>query len=131
MARVRRLSLVTVLVPDYDEAIGYYVGVLGFALVHDDDLGRGKRWVVVSPDSPPSTGLLLARAANPDQRARVGDQVGGRVAFFLETNDFEQEYARLLSAGVQVAEAPRREAYGQVVVFADRYGNRWDLIEPS
>jgi catechol 2,3-dioxygenase-like lactoylglutathione lyase family enzyme len=123
---------VTLVVGDYDEAIAYYAGVLGFELKEDTDLGAGKRWVVVAPPSTQGqngTALLLAKAANDDQASRVGDQTGGRVAFFLETDDFEREYARLSQAGVRFTEQPRTEMYGQVVVFEDLYGNRWDLIQ--
>jgi len=125
-----RLGLVTLVVDDYDAAVGYYTGVLGFRLVEDTPLGDGKRWTVVAPAGG-GTGVLLARAANARQRARVGDQTGGRVAFFLHTADFATEHARLQAAGVTFAEAPRREPYGTVAVFTDPYGNRWDLIEPA
>jgi catechol 2,3-dioxygenase-like lactoylglutathione lyase family enzyme len=123
---------VTLVVGDYDEAIAYYAGVLGFELKEDTDLGAGKRWVVVAPPSSQGqngTALLLAKVANDHQASRVGDQTGGRVAFFLETGDFAEEYARLSGAGVQFTEQPRTETYGQVVVFQDLYGNRWDLIQ--
>jgi catechol 2,3-dioxygenase-like lactoylglutathione lyase family enzyme len=126
-----RLGLVTVLVEDYDEALAYYAGVLGFDTVEDRPVSPGKRWLVVRP--PGGTGgadVLLARAATDGQRAQVGAQAGGRVAFFLETDDFDAEHARLLRAGVRFTEAPRREAYGSVAVFEDLYGNRWDLLGP-
>jgi catechol 2,3-dioxygenase-like lactoylglutathione lyase family enzyme len=129
---VLRLGLVTLVVDNYDEAIAYYAGVLGFELKEDSDLGAGKRWVVVAPPNSQGqsgTALLLARAANDGQASRVGDQTGGRVAFFVETDDFEREYARLFQAGVRFTEQPRTETYGQVVVFEDLYGNRWDLIQ--
>jgi catechol 2,3-dioxygenase-like lactoylglutathione lyase family enzyme len=128
---VLRLALVTLVVEDYDEAIAYYTGVLGFELVEDTDLGGGKRWVVVRPhdDSQNSAALLLARAVGEHQASRVGDQAGGRVAFFLHTDDFEREYARLAQAGVEFTEEPRAETYGRVVVFRDLYGNRWDLLQ--
>jgi catechol 2,3-dioxygenase-like lactoylglutathione lyase family enzyme len=125
-----RLSLTALLVRDYDEAIAFYVTKLGFTLSHDTDQGGGKRWVVVTPgaDGP---GLLLAKAVGPAQAARVGDQAGGRVSLFLETDDFAAQHARLLAAGVRCLEAPRHEPYGTVAVFEDLYGNRWDLIEPK
>lgn len=126
-----RLGLVTLVVADYDEAIAYYVGVLGFVLHEDTDLGGGKRWVVVAPPGPAGTAVLLARAATPDQRARVGDQTGGRVGFFLYTDDFDAAHARMTAAGVTFAEPPRHETYGTVAVFTDLYGNRWDLLEPA
>jgi catechol 2,3-dioxygenase-like lactoylglutathione lyase family enzyme len=129
-----RLALVSVLVPDYDRAIAHYCGDLGFALVADKDLGGGKRWVVVRPGLNGlggGSGLLLAKADGPDQQARIGDQTGGRVFLFLETDDFARDHARFLTAGVAFNESPRMEAYGTVAVFTDAFGNRWDLIEPA
>lgn len=125
----RRIALVTVVVPDYDEATAFYTEKLGFVLVEDTDLGAGKRWVVVAPGSG-SAALLLARAADDPQRARIGDQTGGRVGFFLETDDFDRDHAAMQAAGVTFLEEPRREPYGTVAVFADLYGNLFDLIEP-
>lgn len=124
------LALVTLVVRDYDEAITFYVSVLGFELVENTPIEDGKRWVVVRPPGLAGAGLLLARAANRTQRDRIGDQTGGRVAFFLETDDFAAEYERLRGAGVAFVEEPRAEPYGTVAVFTDLYGNRWDLIEP-
>jgi catechol 2,3-dioxygenase-like lactoylglutathione lyase family enzyme len=115
-----------VLVHDYDDAIAFYVGVLGFELAEDRDLGAGKRWVRVR--GPGGGELLLARAVTDDQRSRVGDQTGGRVFLFFETDDFASDHARLVGAGVQFLEAPRRESYGMVAVFVDPYGNKIDLI---
>ena len=126
----QHLSLTALLVRDYDEAIGFYVGKLGFTLTADTDQGGGKRWVVVTP-SGGGAGLLLAKGATPEQTARVGDQGGGRVMLFLETDDFAGDHARMQAAGVRFAEAPRHEPYGSVAVFEDLYGNRWDLIEPK
>jgi catechol 2,3-dioxygenase-like lactoylglutathione lyase family enzyme len=125
-----KLTLTALLVCDYDEAIAFYVGKLGFTLSADTDQGGGKRWVVVTPgaDGP---GLLLAKAAGQDQAARIGDQTGGRVFMFLETDDFARDHARMAAAGVHFLEAPRHEPYGVVAVFEDLYGNRWDLIEPQ
>jgi catechol 2,3-dioxygenase-like lactoylglutathione lyase family enzyme len=125
----RRIALVTVVVADYDEAIGFYTDKLGFRLVEDRDLGGGKRWVVVAP-ALGSAGLLLARAANEEQRARIGDQTGGRVGFFLETDDFARDHAAMLAAGVAFEEEPREEPYGTVAVFRDLHGNLFDLIQP-
>ncbi|GGW26388.1 VOC family protein [Streptomyces xantholiticus] len=126
------IALVTLLVRDYDEAIAFYTDALGFELVEDSDRGDGSRWVVVRPSgSAPGTGLLLARAKDDDQRAGVGDQTGGRVGFFLHTDDFARDHARMTSAGVRFLEEPRHEAYGSVAVFEDLYGNRWDLLEPK
>jgi catechol 2,3-dioxygenase-like lactoylglutathione lyase family enzyme len=122
------LGLATLVVRDYDEAIGFYTGALGLELREDVALGDGKRWVVVGPPGA-RTGLLLAKADGPGQEARVGDQAGGRVAFFLHTEDFARDHERMVTAGVRFEEAPRREAYGTVAVFRDLYGNRWDLIE--
>ncbi|HZQ57430.1 MAG TPA: VOC family protein [Acidimicrobiales bacterium] len=124
-----RIGSVTLVVRDYDEAIRFYVGALGFSLVEDTDLGDGKRWVLVAPVDGETT-LLLAEASGADQLARVGDQTGGRVALFLETDDFARDHARMRNAGVRFLEEPRHEAYGTVAVFEDLYGNRWDLIEP-
>lgn len=125
------LGLTTVVVRDYDEAIGFYLDVLGFELLEDTPLGDGKRWVTVRPRGARETALLLARANGPEQEARVGDQTGGRVGLFLHTDDFTRDYERLLAAGVVFEEAPRSEPYGQVVVFRDLYGNRWDLFQPA
>jgi catechol 2,3-dioxygenase-like lactoylglutathione lyase family enzyme len=125
-----RLSLTALLVRDYDEAIAFFVERLGFTLTADTHQGGGKRWVVVSPDSG-GAGLLLARPIDPAQTARIGDQGGGRVILFLETDDFASQHTRMLAAGVRFLEAPRHEPYGVVAVFEDLYGNRWDLIEPK
>jgi catechol 2,3-dioxygenase-like lactoylglutathione lyase family enzyme len=125
------LGHVTLLVDDYDDAVGFFVEALGFTLVEDTALGGGKRWVVVAPPGSTETGLLLARAATDAQRAVVGAQTGGRVAFFLHTDDFTRDYARMKQAGVTFCEEPREEAYGRVVVFEDVCGNRWDLMERS
>ena len=125
----RRVALVTVVVDDYDEAVAFYTQKLGFMLVEDTALDAAKRWVVVAPGSG-SAGLLLARAADDPQRARIGDQTGGRVGFFLETDDFDRDHAAMQASGVTFLEEPRREPYGTVAVFADLYGNLFDLIEP-
>lgn len=124
------LTLVTLLVREYDEAIRWFTGTLGWVLVEDSPLDGGKRWVRVAPD-PAGPGLLLARAANDGQRAQVGCQAGGRVAFFIETDDLARDHAAWRARGVEFTEAPRTETYGRVVVFRDLYGNRWDLIEPT
>ncbi|MFI2673384.1 VOC family protein [Streptomyces albidoflavus] len=126
-----RLGLITLVVLDYDQALAFYRDQLGFALAEDTDLGAGKRWVVVVPPGGGGAGLLLAKAVTPKQAARAGDQTGGRVGFFLYTDDFAREHARLLAAGVPFEEAPRCEPYGTVAVFRDPYGNRWDLIGPA
>ena len=124
------LALSALVVRDYDEAIGFYVGKLGFILTRDDDMGGGKRWVVVTPPGSQG-GLLLAKAVGDAQIARIGDQTGGRVGFFLHTDDFDGDHARMSAAGVKFLEAPRREAYATVAVFEDLYGNRWDLLQPK
>jgi catechol 2,3-dioxygenase-like lactoylglutathione lyase family enzyme len=123
------ISSVALLVRDYDEAIAYYTTCLGFDLIADADLGGGKRWVQVALPGPGGTSLLLARAATPAQLARVGDQAGGRVFLFLATDDFWRDYRAMQGRGVCFTEEPRRESYGTVAVFADLYGNRWDLVQ--
>lgn len=125
----QRLALSALLVRDYDEALAFFTDKLGFDLVEDTDQGGGKRWVVVRPKGG-EAGLLLARPVEPRQEARIGDAGGGRVMFFLETDDFAGDHARMQAAGVRFLEAPRHEPYGVVAVFEDLYGNRWDLIEP-
>jgi catechol 2,3-dioxygenase-like lactoylglutathione lyase family enzyme len=128
------LSLTAVVVEDYDPAIEFFVGQLGFELAEDSPAvtndGRPKRWVVVRPPGA-QTGLLLARADGADQEAVVGRQLAGRVGFFLHVDDFEAAYRRMAAAGVQFASAPRVEPYGRVVVFTDIAGNKWDLIGPA
>ena len=122
------MGLVTLVVRDYDEAIRFYVDGLGFTLVEDTPQ-EGKRWVVVSAGGGAS--LLLAEATSEEQSARVGDQTGGRVGFFLNTDDFDRDHARMTSFGVKFLETPREEVYGKVAVFEDLYGNRWDLLQPA
>jgi len=124
---MQRLALTALLVREYDEAIDFYVRKAGFELVEDTDMGEGKRWVVVRPPGSQG-GLLLARAVGEQARA-VGDQGGGRVFLFLETDDFAADHARMSAAGVRFLEAPRHEPYGTVAVFEDLYGTRFDLIE--
>ena len=123
------LSLISVLVDNYDTAIAHYTGMLGFELLEDTDRGNGKRWVRVAPRGSTETGLLLAQASDEAQRARIGDQHGGRVGFFLQTDDFWRDYHAMTGKGVEFLEAPREEDYGAVAVFRDRYGNKWDLLE--
>lgn len=126
----QRLSLVTLLVRDYDEALAWYRDRAGFELVEDTDRGDGTRWVVIRPAGSDGTQVLLARASTPEQEARVGDPGGGRVMHFLTTDDFAADHARMLAAGVRFREEPRHEPYGSVAVFEDLYGNAWDLIQP-
>jgi len=128
---VQRITQVALVVRDYDEAIRYYTGSLGFDLLEDTDLGGGKRWVLVGPAGGVGTALLLARAANPEQLARVGDQTGGRVFLFLHTDDFWRDHRLMTERGVEFIEGPRSEEYGTVAVFRDLYGNRWDLVQHS
>ena len=129
----RSLGAVTLLVRDYDEAIDWFTRSLGFTLVEDTPLGSGKRWVLVAPDGGGrgGTGLLLARASTEAQKARLGDQTGGRVALFLQTDDVQRDHAAMRASGVRFLEEPRRERYGMVAVFEDLYGNRWDLLQPG
>ncbi len=133
----RHLALVAILVPDYDSAIAFFTGTLGFALLEDTDLGGGKRWVRVAPSapgitspaaSPPQTAFLLARAVD-NQRDQIGKQGGGRVWLFLQTDDFARDHAAYQAAGLHFEESPRLEPYGTVAVFQDPWGNRWDLIQ--
>ena len=130
MSPDRRMATVTLVVGDYDEAIGWYAERLGFALAEDVDLGGGKRWVTVDPGNGGAR-LLLAKADGARQVSRIGDQTGARVFLFLETDDFARDHAAMLAKGVSFKEEPRHEAYGTVAVFADLYGNLWDLIEPK
>ncbi len=121
---------ITFLVPDYDEAIAYFTQSLRFELLEDTPLGGGKRWVKVAPRGGGAS-LLLAQASTPEQQAHIGNQTGGRVALFLHTHDFWDDYAHMQSHGVRFLEQPRQEPYGTVAVFADLYGNKWDLIQPA
>jgi catechol 2,3-dioxygenase-like lactoylglutathione lyase family enzyme len=123
-------SFITLLVPDYNEAIAFYVGKMGFSLAEDTVLSDIKRWVVVMPPGATETGLLLAKADSPEQYASIGNQSGGRVFLILRTDDFDQDYAKFTAAGIEFLEIPRNEPYGIVVVFRDVFGNKWDLIGP-
>jgi lactoylglutathione lyase len=125
------ICCVAVLVRDYDEAAAYYTTVLGFRLVEDVPLGSGKRWVQVAPPGPAGCRLLLAQAGKPEEIAAIGNQAGGRVFLFLRTDDFWRDYHAFKSRGVEFMEEPRDESYGTVVVFRDRYGNKWDLLQPG
>lgn len=125
----QKLALVSVVVRDYDEALAWYTGTLGFTLVEDTPLGNGKRWVVVSPGDESGASLLLARAATPEQASHIGNQTGGRVFLFLHTDDFKSMHGRLVAKGVRFDGPPRTEPYGHVAVFFDFYGNKWDLVE--
>jgi catechol 2,3-dioxygenase-like lactoylglutathione lyase family enzyme len=125
------LAHVALLVRDYDEALHFFIHALDFSLVEDSELAPGKRWVVVAPPGShgASATLLLARAATPEQESRIGNQTGGRVFLFLHTDDFARDHERMKARGVRFIEQPRHESYGDVVVFLDLYGNKWDLVE--
>jgi catechol 2,3-dioxygenase-like lactoylglutathione lyase family enzyme len=125
----RRLATIALVVRDYDEAVRWYTDKLGLALAEDVDLGGGKRWVRLAGSG--GARLLLAKAEGERQASRIGDQTGGRVFLFLETDDFARDHKAMLAKGVVFKDEPRHEAYGTVAVFADLYGNVWDLIEPK
>ncbi len=125
----QELGHVTVLVRDYDEALAFYTKALGFKVIEDSALGDGKRWVLVGPPGSVGTSLLLAKATTPEQAGSVGNQTGGRVFLFLQTDDFWRDYRSMKSKGVPFREEPREEPYGTVVVFEDLYGNKWDLVQ--
>ncbi|CAD1795203.1 catechol 2,3-dioxygenase-like lactoylglutathione lyase family enzyme [Xanthomonas arboricola] len=127
----RRIALTTLLVADYDAAIAWYTGALGFQVLQDRPLDDGKRWVVIGPGGAQEAALLLAQPGDDAQRARIGDQTGGRVDHFLYTDDFWRDHAAMQAFGVQFLETPREEPYGTVVVFRDLYGTKWDLLEPK
>jgi len=125
------LVMLSLVVRDYDEALDFYVGKLGFDLIEDSAVPeQGKRWVVIAPPGGSGARLLLARAVGEVQESRIGDQTGGRVFLFLHTDDFDRDFARFSDAGARLVRAPSSEAFGRVAVFADLYGNLWDLIEP-
>ena len=127
----QQIGNVALVVGNYDDAIEFYTQKLGFDLVEDTDLGGGKRWVRVSPPNSVGTKLLLAKASTDEQLEAVGNQTGGRVFLFLQTNDFWRDYERMKESGVTFEEEPRAEEYGTVVVFQDLYGNKWDLLQLS
>ncbi len=125
----QQIGNVALVVENYDDAIAFYTDKLGFELIEDTDLGNGKRWVQVAPANATGTRLLLAQASNAEQARCIGQQAGGRVFLFLETDDFWRDYTAMKSKGVEFIEAPRDEAYGTVVVFKDLYGTKWDLLQ--
>ena len=125
------LGHVTLLVRDYNEALAFFTNAIGFRVIEDTPLDEGKRWLLVAPPGSNGTSLLLAEAATPEQIASVGNQTGGRVFLFLHTDDFWRDYRQMKERAVKFLEAPREEAYGTVAVFADLYGNKWDLLEPK
>lgn len=124
------ISALALVVPDYEAGIAFYVGRLGFTLTSDEDMGGGKRWVTVVPPGG-GAALVLARGVDAAQRAAIGNQTGGRVGFFLQSDDFARDYAAMRAAGVEFEEEPRDEAYAKVVVWRDPFGNRWDLLQPK
>jgi len=128
---MQHLGAVTLVVSDYDEAIDFYVGKLGFDLVEDTPMSDRKRWVLVAPPGAKEARLLLAKADGPEQKTRIGNQTGGRVFLFLHTDDFARDHEAMRARGVRFLEGPRFEAYGTVAVFSDPYGNKWDLIQPA
>jgi len=127
----QKIAHIALIVDEYDTAISFYTNILGFNLIEDTILSDTKRWVLVAPKGSTGCGLLLAKAANEEQKSRIGNQTGGRVFLFLNTDDFERDYQNLLDNGVKIVREPIVEAWGKVAVFADLYGNLWDLIESN
>jgi catechol 2,3-dioxygenase-like lactoylglutathione lyase family enzyme len=127
----QRLAYITLLVDDYDKAIDFYTGKLNFTLIEDTALSETKRWVLVKPDGDGNCCLLLAKAANAQQKCLIGNQTGGRVFLFLHSDNFKHDYQNLIKNGIEIVREPVEENYGTVAVFRDIYGNLWDLIEPS
>ena len=127
----QHIAHIALVVDDYDEAIAFYTQKLGFQLLEDAKLSATKRWVIVAPKSSDGCSLLLAKASGEEQRSRVGNQTGGRVFLFLHTDDLMRDYQNLLDAQVTIVREPAAEDWGKVAVFADLYGNLWDLIEPN
>lgn len=125
----QRISNIALVVESYDDAIEFYTKKLNFQLIEDSDLGGGKRWVQISPPNAAGTNILLAKASNDVQQQSIGNQAGGRVFLFLETNDFWRDYQHMKNQGVVFTEEPRTEEYGTVVVFKDLYGTKWDLLQ--
>jgi len=123
------IAYVSLVVRDYNEAIEFFTGSLGFEVIADTPLGEGKRWILVAPPGSHGTSLLLAQASTAEQAGRIGNQTGGRVFLFLHTDDFWRDYRQMKARGIKFKEAPRQEPYGTVVVFEDLYGNQWDLLE--
>ena len=125
------LTMLALVVREYDEAITYFTEKLKFELIEDTDMGNGKRWVVIAPPGSSGSRLLLPKASNSEQENVIGNQTGGRVFLFLHTDDFWRDYHRMKAIGINFTEEPRHESYGTVVVFTDLYGNKWDFIQPN
>ncbi|MEQ5777004.1 VOC family protein [Thalassospira sp. NFXS8] len=127
------IGQISIVVADYDDAIAFYCEKAGFELIEDSDMGNGKRWVLIAPPRAPlnATRILLARAVNDSQKRAIGQQTGGRVGFFLMTDDFQTDHTRMVENGVRFLENPRHEPYGIGAVFEDLYGNKWDLLQPA
>jgi putative peptidoglycan lipid II flippase len=128
---IQSVAAVTVLVPSYDDGLRFFRDILGFAVLEDSLLGGEKRWVVVAPSRGAGSALVLAVPSDERQSARLGDQTGGRVGFFIHTTDFRSDYETMRSRGVRFLETPRTEAYGLVAVFLDPWGGKWDLLQPA
>ncbi len=128
---MRTLTKIALVVRDYDEAIRFYTQVLGWELCEDKPMGEGKRWVTVQPSSSAGAQLVLAKGTTPEQQSRIGNQSGGRVFLFVETDDLQRDVTRLKSHGVHFVREPAQEPWGRVAIFEDLYGNKFDLIEPN
>ena len=126
-----RIAHIALVVKEYDEAIQFYTQKLDFIILEDTKIDEFKRWVVISPTGAKECSLLLAKAANEEQSKSVGNQTGGRVGFFLFTDDFNRDYVKLMNRGIKFVRPPKQEPYGVVAVFKDLYGNLWDLLEPN
>ena len=127
----QKIAHIALIVDDYDKAIEFYIKKLNFTLVVDKVLSDAKRWVLIAPKGSTEFCLLLAKAANDEQKSRIGNQTGGRVFLFLYTDNFQRDYQNLLDKGINIVRKPIKEDYGTVAVFEDLYGNLWDLLEPS
>ncbi len=128
---MQSLAAVTILVPSYDDGLQFFRDTLDFEVLEDTAMGPGKRWVVVAPRGGRGARIVIAVPGDDRQRARIGDQTGGRVGYFLFTDDFERDYEAMRTRGVRFLEEPRRETYGRVAVFADPWGGKWDLLQPE
>lgn len=127
----QRIAHIALVVADYDEAIEFYTQKLNFRLIEDTKITEDKRWVMIAPQGAKECCLLLAKAANPQQKSAIGNQTGGRVSFFLFTDDFWRDYNNMLAQSINFVRQPKEEAHGTVAVFEDLYGNLWDLIAPT